>query len=307
MRKLLKKIQLSTILKIGSPLLIILIVLVVVIARWPQSPLARTSGLQITPIPAPTPTAMSTFAPFPTPTSSPSPTPTFTAKLPVGQTGNWQTIFDDEFSGNQLDSSKWTPNWLGTNASSITEPVNDGETECVDPSQVSVSGGSLLLTAVARSCLDKSYASGLIQSNGRFSFTYGYMEARIWAPAGKGVWPAFWSDGQIWPQDGEIDVLEAHGNDQSEYHIHYAGCGGDCAVGGGANLSGATSGWHTYAVDWEPGVITWFYDGQQVFQFRNSVVPSGEMYLIVNLGLSSNASAVPATMRVDYVRVWQKG
>ncbi|HCU94302.1 MAG TPA: hypothetical protein DHU96_16925 [Actinobacteria bacterium] len=49
----------------------------------------------------------------------------------------------------------------------------------------------------------------MINSNGKFQFTYGFMEARIWLP-GRGRiinWPAFWADGQNWPQDGEIDVM----------------------------------------------------------------------------------------------------
>jgi hypothetical protein len=70
-------------------------------------------------------------------------------------------------------------------------------------------------------------------------------------------------------------------------------------------LSGATSGWHTYAADWEPGVVTWYYDGKQVWQYTTGIV-SNPMFLILNLALNANPSAVPASLRVDYVRVWQK-
>jgi beta-glucanase (GH16 family) len=226
------------------------------------------------------------------------------APQPVGQSGSWTIIFDDEFNGSSLDLSKWRPNWLGSSDTSITPPVQSAEVSCYDPAQVSEGNGELDLTAVARSCNGYSYASGMIQSNGKFNFTYGYMEARIWTPEGTGMWPAFWSDGHNWPQDGEIDVLEAYGTDALLYHYHYAGCGGDCAPGGSVDVPGATSGWHTYAADWEPGVITWYYDGQRVWQYTTSIT-SSPMYLIVNLGLNSSSSAVPATMRVDYVRVWQ--
>lgn len=119
------------------------------------------------------------------------------------------------------------------------------------------------------------------------------------------MWPAFWADGQSWPTNGEIDVLEAYGTDNSTYHFHYAGCPGSCGPGGSVNVSGATSGWHTYAADWEPGSITWYYDGVKVWQFTDSGVTSQPMYLILNLALNSNSAAVPATMRVDYARVWQ--
>ena len=227
------------------------------------------------------------------------------APRPVGQRGLWNMIFDDEFNGNSLDLSKWRPNWLGSSDTAITPPINSAEISCYDPAQVRQGNGELDLKAVARSCHGYSYASGMIQSNGKFNFTYGYMEARIWTPAGAGMWPAFWSDGQHWPQDGEIDVLEAYGTDTSSYHYHYAGCGGECVLGGSVNVPGATSGWHTYAADWEPGVITWYYDGQRVWKCTTGIT-SSRMYLIVNLGLKSLSSAVPTTMRVDYVRVWQR-
>lgn len=284
---------------------------------------------------------------------------------PVGQSSGWNMVFDDEFDGSSLDLSKWTPDWLGSSDTAITKPVNSSETECVVPGASKVANGELDITATAQSCTINSttypYQSGLIESNGKFNFTYGYMEARIWQPAGTGMWPGFWSDGQNWPQDGEIDVLEGDGIGNSSYHYHYAdagwglvavlallpylvlsgwllwcfyrremrrsivlcillcimlslipvviynyaGCGVSCGPGGSVVVPGATTNWHTYAADWEPGVITWYYDGHQVWQWTTSVT-SSPMYLIVNLGLSSKQSAVPATMKVDYVRVWQK-
>jgi beta-glucanase (GH16 family) len=213
-------------------------------------------------------------------------------------------IFSDEFSGVTLDLSKWRPNWLGPSDTSITQPVNSEEVSCYDPQQVTVQNGELNLTAIQRTCSNRSYASGLIESDGNFNFTYGYVEAKIWTPTGTGMWPAFWTDGQNWPTDGEMDVLEAYGTDLSTFHYHYAGCGGDCGPGGEVNVPGATTGWHVYAAKWEPGVMTWYYDGQQVWQYSTSIVSSPH-YLILNLGLNSTSAAVPATMRVDYVRVWQ--
>ncbi len=223
--------------------------------------------------------------------------------LPYGKTGNWQLVFNDEFNGTSLDLNKWQPNWLGPSATAITKPVNSDEVSCYDPNQVSVSGGNLVLTAVRRSCNGYNFASGLVNSNKKFNFTYGYMEARVWLPAGEGMWPAFWANGQNWPEDGEIDVLEAYGDDECTYHYHYAGCGEECNPGGETIIKGATSGWHIYAAHWEPGSITWYYDGRKVWQYTSNIV-STKMYLIANLGLDSQNSAVPAVTKFDYIRVW---
>ncbi|MEP7136823.1 MAG: family 16 glycosylhydrolase [Chloroflexota bacterium] len=224
---------------------------------------------------------------------------------PFGQAAiGWNLTFADEFSGTTLDLTKWRPNWLGGSDTSITKPVNSLEVSCYDPAQATVLNGELNLTAVQRTCSSWNYASGLIQSNGKFNFTYGYVEAKIWTPAGTGMWPAFWADGPNWPVGGEMDVLEAYGTDISTYHYHYAGCGGDCGPGGEVNVPGATAGWHVYAANWEPGAVTWYYDGQQVWKNTTGVV-SVPQYLILNLGLESSLPAVPAVMRVDYVRVWK--
>ena len=39
-----------------------------------------------------------------------------------------------------LDTSKWQPNWLASNNTTITKPINGSELSCYDPAQVSVSG-----------------------------------------------------------------------------------------------------------------------------------------------------------------------
>jgi beta-glucanase (GH16 family) len=231
---------------------------------------------------------------------------------PTGLVGSWKTVFDDEFNTSALDLTKWQANWNEGSAAAISPPVNSTESACYDPQQVTESNGELDLNEAAGACTAANgvtypYRSGLVESNGKFSFTYGVFEARIWTPAGTGMWPAFWSDGQSWPNDGEIDTLEAYGTDSSEFHYHYPGGG----PGGRVTLPGATGGWHTYAADWEPGVITWYYDGHKVWQLSNAnlavgqTISSSPQYLILNLGLDAAQSVSPATLRVDYVRVWQ--
>lgn len=214
-------------------------------------------------------------------------------------------VFSDEFDEHQLDAKKWRPNWLGPDDKVVTKPVNVEEVSCYDPSQVRIADGELRLVAEQRTCSKWGYASGLIQTDRRFNFTYGYAEARMWMPKGAGVWPAFWLNGQRNPADGEIDIVEASGDDAGRYHFHYQ-CGEKrCAPGGNVRIEGATSGWHTYAVRWTPHVIEWFYDGKKVYA-RHDDVPATPHYLILNLGLRKSATQypVPATLRVDYVRVW---
>lgn len=240
---------------------------------------------------------------------------------PAGTAGSWTLKFADEFSGSSLDLSKWRPNWFGSTDSSVTRPINDYEESCYDPAQVKVSGGMLHLTATRLSspkagCTTKngsqaSYASGMVMSQYDYNFTYGYIEARINIPGANGVpenWGAFWANGQNWPRTGEIDVMETLGG-EPRWHFHYADSGGaHRSAGSGYDLISPKTGWHTFGALWEPGRITFYYDGKQVGTVTSGVT-SQPMYLILNHGLSNYISGpikTPSTMQVDYVRHWQR-
>jgi beta-glucanase (GH16 family) len=251
----------------------------------------------------------------PSPAAQP-PSPVRTALLPAESTsaaltpagnppGPWRLAFDDAFRGGALNMAGWSTGWL---AGGITPPVNSEELECYNPAEVSVSGGVLTLNLIRHtaSCGGRSrpYTSGMVNTDGKFQFTYGFMEARIWMPGRGGRiidWPAFWADGQNWPRDGEIDVLEGLGGQACWHFVNSAGTRGGCARGTFSN------GWHTFGADWEPGSITYYYDGRVVGTIRSGITHA-PMYLIIN-----NATAhefgipvqVPASMRIAYVRVWQ--
>ena len=223
---------------------------------------------------------------------------------PTGIRGAWTLRFDDEFNGSTLDRSKWSTGWLGSGA---TPPVNSYEQACYAPSQVTESGGSLNLSVVASSCTVNGttypYRSGMINSDGKAEFTYGYFEARLYLPGSRAQianWPAWWADGQVWPTDGEMDVLEGLGG-RACYRFH-----GSLGEVGGCTTKDFT-GWHTYGADWEPGFITYYRDGRAVGHITTGVT-SAPMYLILNDAVNGPGGPIvaPSTMRVDYVRVWSK-
>ena len=252
----------------------------------------------------PTTEAPTTVAP---PVTDPPTTATTTP--PTSAAPGGQLIFDDEFNGTSLNTSVWQPNWLSSNNTDITKPVNSEEVSCYDPSQVSEPGdGYLHLDAVKRSCTANNgqtyqYASGLVNTYHSFTFTYGHMEARMWLQPGSGGaadWPAFWAAGTgVWPITGELDVMEGLGGPDC-FHFHSPlGGPGTCA-----NLADA-SGWHTFGADWSPGQVTYTYDGNVVGTITTGIT-SAPMYLILNLWINGNHPiTAPATTLVDYVRVWK--
>jgi beta-glucanase (GH16 family) len=250
------------------------------------------------------------------PTTVPPGTP-----QPLGPAGPWTLKFADEFNGNSLDLTKWRPNWFGSSDTSVTRPINDYEESCYDPAQVRVDNGMLHLTAVRLTspkagCVKKngspaSYASGMVMGDYDYHFTYGYIEARINLPGANGRpenWAAFWANGRDWPRTGEIDVMETLGG-EPRWHFHYADSSGAHRSAGSAfDLISPKTGWHTFGALWEPGRITFYYDGRAVGSVT-SAVTSAPMYMILNHGLSSYISGpitTPSTLQVDYVRHWQR-
>lgn len=239
---------------------------------------------------------------------------------PYGISGTWKMRFWETFSGSSLDLNRWRPNWLGASDRTITRPVNKLEHSCYDPRNVAVANGSLRLKVEKRFCRahDGStwrYASGLVESNHDFRFTYGYAEARIYLPPNtspsKGPvgscgpnWGAFWLNGDEWPEDGEIDIMECLG-DNVGHAYHWSGGSSNTIPTGWRGDMPGRSGWHTFGVDWRPGSLTYYYDGKRVGT-RTTGITRSPHYIILNLALSGDTHTVPQTMKVDYVRVWQR-
>jgi beta-glucanase (GH16 family) len=277
-------------------------------------------------------------APTATPTRvAPSVTPTMTSlpvimntatpaapaqPLPVGQSGNWRMVFNDEFNGSSLDTSKWhTCFWWATNTCTIE---TNNELQLYNREDVLVQNGILRLRAQRRNMVGWNgrtfnYTSGMVMTGGRrgeiapgFTYTYGYAEARFKIPAGQGLWPAFWMLPLTYESRPEIDIMEILGHEPNVQHMNYHYIGGDQGrTWTGPNFS---TDYHTFGVDWSPTAIVWYVDGVERWRFTDvSKISSQPEYLLLNLAVggnwpgSPNSSTVfPSYFDVDYVRVWQR-
>ncbi len=144
-----------------------------------------------------------------------------------------------------------------------------------------------------------TFTSARIYTKGKVSFKYGRMEARIKLPAGVGTWPAFWmlgtdSSTNIWPDCGEIDIMEARGSLPSTTFgtIHGPGYFGGGGISNGVTLSeNLTAGYHVYAINWKPNSIEWYIDDQLYHSVsKDQVAPNQwvfnhEFFLILNLAM----------------------
>jgi beta-glucanase (GH16 family) len=245
---------------------------------------------------------------------------------PKASSQHWKLVWSDEFTGPegiQLDPARWTYN-IGCTG------WGNNELECYTqrPENVSLDGnGDLRITALKESYEGHSYTSGRILTEGRFFRTYGRFEARIKIPSGQGTWPAFWMVGSNinqagWPDCGEIDVMEAIGKEPSTLYgsMHGPGYVGTLISTPYVLNSGALSDdFHVYAIEWSKKGIAWYIDNVRYAWKTPSDLPAGAtwafdhpFFMILNLAIGGDwpgppdASTVfPATMLVDYVRVYK--
>lgn len=171
------------------------------------------------------------------------------------------------------------------------------------------------------------YTSGRMTTQGKFTTTYGRVEARIQVPKGEGLWPAFWMLGADigsagWPSSGEIDVMENIGREPRVVHgtLHGPGYSGGESIGAPYTIPGGAAvgdAFHTFAVEWSPNRVTWSVDGVE-YQTRTPADLGGDrwvydkpFFLLLNLavggqwpGSPTASTPFPAQMRVDYVRVY---
>ena len=241
----------------------------------------------------------------------------------------WKLTWADEFNapdGSAPDPAKWSYD-LGAWAYN-----QELESYTARPANIEVRGGNLVITAREEEYTGadrnpRSYTSARIHTEGKFSQSYGRVEARMQLPLGKGIWPAFWMLGADmprngWPAAGEIDVMENIGEPRTIYStLHgpgYSGAGGisarfDLPAGEAVN-----TGFHVYAVEWAPGKLRFFCDGAPVAERTPSDLPAGAkwvydhpFFLILNLavggawpGNPDEKTPWPQVMKVDWVRVY---
>src|SRR5690242_10619018 len=79
----------------------------------------------------------------------PAPKPTPAPSGPLGGSGSWKQVFNDDFNGSSLDTSKWRLGGI-EKANGNMKPYNDTEQGFYSNGQVSVANGNLALTAIKR-------------------------------------------------------------------------------------------------------------------------------------------------------------
>ncbi len=270
----------------------------------------------------------------------------------------WKLVWGDEFDGKDIDRSKWDfdvgNGFYDYNAGRWISGWGNDELQYYtrEPDNAFVKDGALHVRALKQSLHGCGYTSAKLKTRKRdggplFNQKYGRFEFRAKLPTGRGVWPALWMLPQDdkyggWPCSGEIDVMEARGQEPTKVlgTLHFGSRwpantheSRDYVLPGGGTIAD----FHVYAVEWLPGEVRWLVDGRQYaaqsFWWSSGKTERGQgakptkeadlypwpapfdqpFYLILNvavggkfLGNPDKTTTFPAEMVVDYVRVYEK-
>ena len=236
----------------------------------------------------------------------------------------YKLVWHDEFDkGTELNADDWThevkgSGWVNHEQQNyVNHKTPDGQLV------TEVKNGKLRITALKEN--GKIY-SGRVNAKVKEGWTYGYIEASIKLPKGRGTWPAFWMmpvNFRSWPADGEIDIMEEVGYHpnyvssslHANAHVHSNGT----QVTHEMKCDGAEDEFHTYAIKWTHQNITTYVDSKVQLSYDNRGLGRDDwpyddpFYVIFNLAWGgdwggaqgTDESALPAVMEVDYVRVFQ--
>ncbi len=236
----------------------------------------------------------------------------------------YNLVWHDEFQDESLNMNDWTyeqqsAGWVNNELQTYVRGKSPSGAKVAE-----VKNGLLRINCFKEG--DKTYSARLY-GKVKQGWQYGYVEASINLPKGKGTWPAFWMmpvNFKSWPHDGEIDIMEEVG-----YHPNYVSSSlhadghvhsNNTQVTKEVYCKGAEGSFHKYGMEWTPDYFQFYVDGEKTLYYANPGTGvrdwpyDAPFYVIFNLAWGGdwggsqgvNWNALPVSMYVDYVRVFQK-
>ncbi|MBX2839641.1 MAG: family 16 glycosylhydrolase [Gammaproteobacteria bacterium] len=177
--------------------------------------------------------------------------------------------------------------------------------------------------ALLTSAGNQPYLSGAITTRESFTMTYGYVEARARFAQGIGTLSSFFLFHQWFALNApEIDIVEFLGQTPDTHFqtYHYHDELYPSVLQSSPTMFTQTDGvdftedFHTYSVLWEPNLVVWFIDGEEVRRMTGPEVSRQRMYITAYLVMGSEwvpapdvtSDIFPASYELDYIRAYQR-
>ena len=249
--------------------------------------------------------------------TTPPPTDPDSPEAPIE---GYSLYWAEEFDSDELNPLNWNVE-TGVAANQELQYYTDRS------ENLRVEEGCLVIEARKEPMENREYTSARINTQGKVQIKYGYIEARIWLPAGQGTWPAFWMMGtgaSSWPRCGEIDIMERLNNDTIAYqtvHSAYTYTLGikDNPKQGGIGFINRDD-YNVYSVEMYQDSLVFFINETRTFAYpRIETDKEGQFpftdkkfYLLLDMQLGGSwvgavdSSDLPVEMEIDWVRFYQK-
>jgi beta-glucanase (GH16 family) len=235
----------------------------------------------------------------------------------------WKKVFEDDFD----DLSQWNI-WTGG--------AFNNEHQYYQQANLTLEDGILGIAAKKETVTGAThpwdntqksfdFTSGRIESKTLYSANSSTVKLRIMArvklPLGYGLWGAFWTYGDPWPVQGEIDIIESRGQDPLKYQTNYfyGTAANTNLVTGAEHVITAdedlTDCYHVYELIWQKDKLIYLLDGAVVeLKTSGGHIPSmfdTEQKIVFNLAVGGNffssfdpEQVEPNTMYIDWVKVF---
>lgn len=232
----------------------------------------------------------------------------------------WELIWQDEFDDPEMDAVKWN---IADGPDGLNNDINYNL-----PKNVYIEDGVLVLRQKCESHEGFDYTTGKINSQNKFTFLYGRVEVRGQVPKGRGLHTAYWllhkgctgwaggdNSQCIWPP--EIDIVEVLGEDTTIMHTTYHAGTAELKIGTGKEHQldfDLSEDFHTYAVEWAPEEIRWYFDGELVYTADDRFVTDVHLPFGITLDTvvggnwplpPDSLMEFPTYNQIDYVRVYK--
>lgn len=225
--------------------------------------------------------------------------------------GRWVLQFRDEFHGSSLDGSKWS------NGFGWGDTADHAQEYCAPENNV-VGNGLLVQRLDNGPQRGRPYTAGCIHTKDKFSQLYGFWEARIRVPRGRGFVSAFWAkpNSEAWPP--ELDIEEVLGGRTNTVRMTIFWEQNETVQRSQGRVTGPdlSEEFHVFGAQWGPTQTIWYLDGVERFRTNagaDAMADKGPFYMMVNTHIATNFGGLPddsvlwpSYQLVDYVRVWTR-
>jgi len=254
--------------------------------------------------------------------------------------GDWTQTFDEEFNGPTIDYSKWNiygHNYWDKRSHFSKDNVILKDGKCIFRYEKKT--GFHNDDPTDKQTGQTEYATGFLNTYGKWTQRYGYFESRMKLPTAPNLWPAFW----LMPDRGknsgthyrvgtgmqadtdkgvggmEFDIVEQlSGWGAYRYNIAMLWDG----YGKGGKQTGCTrnyifpdkDGYITSGLLWTPGSAIYYCNGKEILRWENPRISDLQEYIMYDMVTGGwdktlpqlDDSKLPADFAIDYCRVWQR-